>query len=186
MKRIVWEIQPLSTIKINRYCKKCKKKTYYHSTNVFRINAQKKQLDIWLIYQCQECKNRWNIEIMSRVNCNLLSKEKLDQYHRNDRKLITYYTMNQEFLKNKKRVLKLPEYDINGELGLFDTYYQLKIINSYQISYPILNILKKGLKLHKKELIEMIEQNRIVSIPSMDLKKAKLGKSITLHINYLK
>jgi len=77
---------------------------FYLLFKYFSNKCTKKQLDIWLIYQCQECKNRWNIEIMSRVNCDLLSKEKLDQYHRNDRKLITYYTMNQEFLKNKKRV----------------------------------------------------------------------------------
>ncbi|MED1874141.1 DUF1062 domain-containing protein [Brevibacillus borstelensis] len=46
------DIQYLSPPPAIKYCKKCGKKTEYVCSGLFRVNAQCKYLDIWLIYKC--------------------------------------------------------------------------------------------------------------------------------------
>jgi hypothetical protein len=33
----------------------------------FRTNAQKKRIDVWLIYRCSTCDETWNLPIYERV-----------------------------------------------------------------------------------------------------------------------
>lgn len=68
MKKITWEVEYISRLPVIRYCKKCGKKTEYICSGLFRVNAQHKYLDIWLIYKCSNCDSTWNSTIYSRVN----------------------------------------------------------------------------------------------------------------------
>ncbi|WP_243015095.1 DUF1062 domain-containing protein, partial [Brevibacillus borstelensis] len=64
------DIQYLSPPPAIKYCKKCGKKTEYVCSGLFRVNAQCKYLDIWLIYKCSNCDSTWNMTIY--VNANLI------------------------------------------------------------------------------------------------------------------
>ena len=48
MEKKMWEIQFLSLPHILKHCKKCGKKMAFTCSEQFRINAQRKYLDIWL------------------------------------------------------------------------------------------------------------------------------------------
>ena len=68
MKNIIWDIEYNSTPSVIQYCKKCGKRTEYISSGQFRVNAQRKYLDTWLIYKCSNCDTTWNAAIYSRIN----------------------------------------------------------------------------------------------------------------------
>lgn len=65
VKSTKWFVEPSSPPLYKRNCSKCKKTTLFYSSDNFRINGQKKNLDVWLIYKCQNCDNTWNIDILS-------------------------------------------------------------------------------------------------------------------------
>jgi hypothetical protein len=68
MERVLWEVRHPEPPKIVRYCKTCGAKAEYVSSGLFRVNAQQKSLDIWLVYRCTTCKSTWNMTIYSRIN----------------------------------------------------------------------------------------------------------------------
>jgi len=73
LKKIEYEIVLKDSFRIIRNCPKCGRKTYFQNTKKFRINANGNKLDIWLIYQCEECNHTLNLSIYERqkVNSNL-------------------------------------------------------------------------------------------------------------------
>jgi hypothetical protein len=63
-----WKIIPDHPPKIMRNCPKCGGQCEFESSGNFRINANSKTIDVWLIYQCINCNTTWNMEIFSRIN----------------------------------------------------------------------------------------------------------------------
>ena len=88
MKIVKWKGHCLSTPTIMRYCKRCHKDTEFICSDMFRVNAQKKNLDIWLTYNCKQCKTSWNATIFSRVNSNKIDDKILNLFLNNDQGLV--------------------------------------------------------------------------------------------------
>ena len=65
-----WIIVPENTPEIIACCGKCGSGSRFECSNSFRINANGKELDVWLIYKCIVCNSTLNIEIFSRVKRN--------------------------------------------------------------------------------------------------------------------
>lgn len=54
------------------------------SSGRFRTNAQKKRLDVWLIYRCATCEETWNMPILERRPVAGIPPEQLHAFIRND------------------------------------------------------------------------------------------------------
>ena len=50
----------------------------------FRTNAQKKRIDVWLIYRCSACDEVWNLPIFERVGTGDIAPDAFDAIARND------------------------------------------------------------------------------------------------------
>ncbi|WP_340701200.1 DUF1062 domain-containing protein [Brevibacillus borstelensis] len=94
------DIQYLSPPPAIKYCKKCGKKTEYVCSGLFRVNAQRKYLDIWLIYKCSNCDSTWNMTIYSRINPKSIASEILEGFHSNNGELVEKYAMDTELIQN--------------------------------------------------------------------------------------
>ena len=82
-----------------RHCRKCGTKSEYASTGSFRVNAQRKSLDVWLIYKCTKCNTTWNLTILSRVTPGAILPELLRGFHENDTDLAMTYATDKALLK---------------------------------------------------------------------------------------
>ena len=104
-----WWVCPLDGQKIIKRCPGCEIKRHFVSSGAFRINAQKKTIDVWHIYKCEHCKQTWNIEILSRVNVNSIDCDLYDKFKNNDgeeslRRTFDYGHLKlQSVLRNKLR-----------------------------------------------------------------------------------
>ena len=67
MYEIVWKIECAGLPTAERHCKKCGAWRAFECSGCFRVNAQKRMLDVWLIYKCPECDDTWNMTVLSRV-----------------------------------------------------------------------------------------------------------------------
>jgi hypothetical protein len=61
-----WLIQPSEYPRAIRYCPNCAETKPYVCNERFRINAQKKTIDVWLKYGCAECGNTWKLPLLER------------------------------------------------------------------------------------------------------------------------
>lgn len=63
---VVWRVLPLAAPRILRPCARCNRVRPFASTEKFRINAQQRHLDVWLLYACAECERTWKRDIFQR------------------------------------------------------------------------------------------------------------------------
>lgn len=95
-----------NTIKVYHRCGGCGKKAKFVNTGKFRINANGKSVDVWLIYQCAKCKHSWNLTIYERKKLSQISMEEYRLFLENDEDLAYYYGNNIEFLKRNNAEIK--------------------------------------------------------------------------------
>ena len=81
---VTWRITPLHTPRPRRHCGSCKVTTPFVSSGRFRTNAQKKRLDIWLIYRCAVCDATWNMPIVERFPVAHIPSDQLQCFMHND------------------------------------------------------------------------------------------------------
>lgn len=130
-----YEIIPTETYQILRGCSGCGSKTVYHNTNRVRVNANGKQIDVWLIYQCGKCKHTYNLPIHSRINRSVLAKEEYEALLRNDQELVYQYGLDRMiFQRNGAEIIKEPSYvlrcigeDMGGDSIRLRNPYRLRI-----------------------------------------------------------
>jgi hypothetical protein len=60
----------------------------------FRTNAQKKRIDVWLIYRCDSCSETWNLPIFERVAVGDIAPDEFHAIARNDLALAALYAFD--------------------------------------------------------------------------------------------
>lgn len=180
LKKIEYEIMLKDSFLVIRNCPKCGRKTHYINTNKFRINANGNKLDIWLIYQCAECKHTLNLAIYERKKVSSITKEEYQRFLDNDEQLAKIFGKNiQLFQRNKADVdfdelnydfVKLHETIENSGFGeqiliTINNPYMLKIRPEKQIAL-VLGLSRSQVKglLGKGEIKIKTEQPQGISI----------------------
>ncbi len=100
--KIEYEMILEDSLWIIRNCPKCGGKTHYKNTKKFRINANGNKLDIWLIYQCAECKHMFKLTIYERRKASSISKEEYQRFLDNDERLAELYGKNMQLFGTNK------------------------------------------------------------------------------------
>ena len=58
------------------------------------MNAQKKNIDVWLIYRCVKCDNTCNMTLLSRTKPDLIDKKLFHSFSMNDREVAWQYAFS--------------------------------------------------------------------------------------------
>ena len=66
--RLHWVIAPEIAPRPLINCNRCGTVKAYRCSDKFRVNANGKRIDVWLIYRCVDCDNSWNFGIFERCN----------------------------------------------------------------------------------------------------------------------
>lgn len=105
LRKFEYKILPQEAYIILRHCPVCGIKSSYLNSNNFRVNANGNRIDVWLIYQCESCKNTYNLPIVERLRNNAISKEHYKGFLENDKELALSYGLDKSiFLKNKLEI----------------------------------------------------------------------------------
>ena len=89
----------MDSIRIYHRCGGCGKKQEFENSYKFRVNANGKYLDVWLIYRCRKCKHPWNLTIYERIKSSKIKQEDYDLFAENDYDLALRYGNDIVFLK---------------------------------------------------------------------------------------
>jgi len=79
-----WILRAIESPRVFRRCARCEEKQPFLSSETFRVNSQKRRIDVWLIYRCRECNDTWNCEVIERAAPEKIGPEALDRFHKND------------------------------------------------------------------------------------------------------
>lgn len=97
-----WIVTPDKLPAIMRRCPKCGKKTEFINSGKFRVNANGRLIDVWLIYRCGQCKTSWNMTVWERVEADRLEKKEYEGFFKNDPDLAVKYGNDRDlFARNK-------------------------------------------------------------------------------------
>lgn len=78
-----WVIEPQNVPKLIKHCSKCGCDATFSNSYKFRVNANGKALDIWMIYNCETCKTSYNLTIFERINPQSLENCELEAFMSN-------------------------------------------------------------------------------------------------------
>jgi hypothetical protein len=79
-----WRVTPKNLPVVWRHCSGCGETRVFICSEKFRVNAQKKVIDVWLIYRCRECDTTWNYSLVGRTEFHLLATPLRDAFMHND------------------------------------------------------------------------------------------------------
>ena len=80
-------------------CGGCGKKQEFVNSGKFRVNANGKSVDVWLIYRCKKCKHSWNLTICERTKPGKIPRELFQAFQENDGETAMAYGRDAAFLK---------------------------------------------------------------------------------------
>ncbi|MBD5542679.1 MAG: DUF1062 domain-containing protein [Lachnospiraceae bacterium] len=185
LRKIEYEIVPKESFSVIRSCSGCDRKTYFENTNKFRVNANGGKLDVWLIYQCENCKHTLNLAIYKRRKASTMPREEYKCFLSNDEQLAKMYGRNiQLFRENKAEIdferlnyqfVKLQDIteksDCRQQIVLtIQNPYRLKIRPEKQIA-QVLGLSRSQVKKLLEDIGEYEEMDSriIFTIPISDL-----------------
>ena len=86
-----WIVTPDRLPMALRKCPRCGGKSGFENSGRFRVNANGRSLDVWLIYRCKSCDATWNMAIYQRVDAASLDREEYKRFLDNDIRLAAQY-----------------------------------------------------------------------------------------------
>lgn len=132
------------------------------------MNANGNKLDIWLIYQCEECKITLNLAIYERQKVSSIPKVEYKGFLENNEQLAETYGKNvQLFQKNKADidferlnydVVKLQETVENSDSG---QQVVVTIHNPYQLKVRPEKQIAKDLGLSRSQVKDLMKKGEI-------------------------
>ncbi|ERK28552.1 DUF1062 domain-containing protein [Clostridium intestinale] len=134
-----WELIPESLPKVKRICSKCNGKSHYINSGKFRVNANKNNIDVWMIYKCDKCKSTWNMTIHERVKPHEIKRSEYEKFLVNDENLIKEYAFNLRlYSKNKVEVIleDLKYKLVSQKIGI-NYKMESEIIIEIECKYPM-------------------------------------------------
>lgn len=84
---VLWTIAPARAPQPKLFCSRCDAIRSFESSGRFRLNANGKRLDAWLIYKCDACDDTWNRPLLDRAPVGGLSGDLLQSLQSNDQRL---------------------------------------------------------------------------------------------------
>ena len=168
LKKIEYEMIQQESFFVIRNCPKCGKKTHFKNTKKFRVNANGNKLDVWLIYQCEQCKHTLNLAIYERQKISSIPKDEYTRLLDNDEQLAELYGKKTQLFQKNKAVIDLNRlhYDFvklheTTENSDCNERILLQIHNSYELKIRPEKQIAVVLRLSKSKVQKMIQQGEI-------------------------
>jgi hypothetical protein len=152
------------------HCSRCNGTASFRANDRFRVNANGRCIDAWLIYRCTSCDSTWNRPILERRRLRSIDPLFLAALQANDRALARRVALNVEDLR--RRV---------GEVEQFDTAVVVKEVQSsstvparqveilFAVPYPIAcrldRLLAVELQLARSHVQAMEKSGALVIVP---------------------
>ncbi len=174
----IWEVSVKGAPLLIRKCNRCNNNSFYCSEK-FRINAHKKNIDVWLIYKCVKCDSTYNMTILHRTKIESIDKDLFDKFSKNNLEVAWKYAFFQEAARknNVKLDYGSVEYEIDDDnnsigdiLNVDNEIVSIKIKYPFDFRLKLSSVIRMCFNLSANQLNQLIEA-KVVSIKTKHLQK---------------
>ncbi len=183
-----WEIVPRNLPKVKRNCPKCNGKSSYINCGKFRVNANKNNVDIWMIYQCEKCKSTWNMTIYERTNPAAINKEEYEKFLSNDSELIKHYAYNLGLYSKNKAEVTLDNIEYGLVIKKLEKNYTkeneliIKITCRYPIEVRLDRLISEKLGFSRSRIKNMSKKGLIYINDVAGSVNTKVKNNMEIHV----
>ncbi|QPC90255.1 DUF1062 domain-containing protein [Mesorhizobium sp. INR15] len=168
--RIRWAITPKSAPQPHINCNRCGGLRASRCSWKFRVNANGKRIDVWLIYRCIDCDNSWNFAILERRNRRDTEPDLLQAFESNDPALARRYAFDAVALRSSQtHVEEFPDVSVHKRISggrPEDTaVLELHLEMEMPISLRLDRLLANELSISRSRLQALEERRRLVVTP---------------------
>ena len=173
-RKALWAVRESGLPTVVKPCPDCSG-TRHHPSGKFRVNANGKLLDVWLLLCCEACGRTSKVPVHERVHVQSLERAHRFGYEINDPALVRELTMSASLAaKNGYRL----DWTDTWELETDTPFYSpgdpapLRVLISFDLPAPIRveRLLMLGLGLSRTEVRRMAADGRIRSPLALDAK----------------
>ncbi|WP_188455474.1 DUF1062 domain-containing protein [Virgibacillus oceani] len=169
---VTYEIVAQETPNVIRNCRNCKRSTEYFCSDKFRVNANQKIVDIWLIYKCIHCEGTWNCPILSRLNVNRIDPILHQKYMNNDKETIWHHAFQ---ISKLRKLCDAVKNDINYEVRKeksesVSDEATIRICCKYDFGLRIDKLLAEILDISRSKVSKMAKEETFLLYPTVSMK----------------
>jgi hypothetical protein len=158
----VWLVTPVRAPHIYSICSRCDQRRAFESSKKFRVNAQKRRLDIWLIYKCTSCDNTLNIDVHARKSVASIDPDLLWAYTNNSPDVADRIGNDLPRLWSLGHQTEDTPYTLRVELKpATDQQQTITILATQPLCLRLDRLLAEGLNVSRAQVEKLINENRI-------------------------
>ncbi|MDT5037169.1 MAG: hypothetical protein QOE03_2354 [Micromonosporaceae bacterium] len=184
-RKALWVVKELALPAIVKACVSCRS-TRHRPTGKFRVNANGKLLDIWMLICCELCDRTSKIPVHERIPVRALAGERLLMFENNDPATVRRLAMDAALAHRAAHRLDWGgTWELETDLPLHDLRCEdptpLEIVIRFELPAPIRveKLLTAGLGLSRSAVRGMVDSGRIRLPLPVD---AKAGEDFTLFV----
>ncbi|MDW9379664.1 DUF1062 domain-containing protein [Chryseobacterium sp. JV558] len=187
----IWEVKAKNTPLLKKKCSHCNSDRFYCSDK-FRLNAQKKNIDIWLIYRCVKCSNTYNMTVFSRIRTESVSKELFNKFSENNTEIAWEYAFSQEIRRKNNVITDMEsvEYEIlytpipvEDLIKMDDEVISFQIQCSFDCNVRVSTVVRTCLGLSSSKLNFLLDSGTVYFNEKPLQKKYKIKNDDIVTIN---
>lgn len=157
-------VVPLEPPRVVRPCPRCDRPGPFVSSGAFRVNAQKRRLDVSLVRRCAVCAFTWNQPVHERVSPQSLG-DRLEGYHRNDPDLAFQVEHDERALR---RFGDVEPASFRVERGPAEPPFAAHVTLERPFSARLDRVLAEGLGLSRSRLRAWVADGLLVTPAPLD------------------
>ncbi|MEI9417050.1 DUF1062 domain-containing protein [Mesorhizobium sp. Cs1321R2N1] len=166
--RIHWTIAPEIAPRPLINCNRCGCVKAYCCSGKFRVNANGKRIDVWLIYRCVDCDNSWNFGIFERCTRRDIAPALLAALGSNDPALVRSHAFDIVALRKQVgRVEEFPDAAVRkqviGEMKEDATALELRLGLEIPVSLRLDRLLANELRISRSRL-QALDERRLLTV----------------------
>ncbi|MDS0525670.1 DUF1062 domain-containing protein [Clostridium sp. SHJSY1] len=186
-----WELIPENLPKVERGCPKCNKKTYYINSEKFRVNANKNNIDVWMIYQCEKCKSIWNMTIYERIKPHEINKYEYEKFISNSKELVRKYAFDISIYNANKADYCLKNINYKMIIKKLEKFYieenmlVIEVISNYPIEMRIDKFISDKFGISRSKIKNMHKKGQIFIKNNKNTLDARIRNGMELHLKII-
>lgn len=154
----IWAVVPTRLPLVRRRCHVCAADRF-RASGKFRVNANHKLLDAWLLVLCEGCGVTAKLPVLERVNVRSIRPDVLDKLHHNDRGLIAEL-LQERFALDWDGAWRL---DTGGSDDSGGEVIEVSVRFGARIPVRPVRLIAAGCGLSRAEVERLIEEGKLVS-----------------------
>ncbi|WP_329404006.1 DUF1062 domain-containing protein [Streptomyces melanogenes] len=160
-----WVVLPTCLPLVLRRCHACASERF-RTSGKFRVNANHKLIDAWLLALCTTCGDTTKLTVFERTNVRSVRPELLDRMHDNDPGLAAEVLQDPVVRRRNRIALDWDNawrLDTSGSDDLDDEVVDVSVRFAARIPVRPVRLIAEGCGLSRAEAERLIEEGKLVS-----------------------